>query len=272
MIRLAPLLMSIFGSLFVFSNPINHNGSVKLHGKVYDLESHVPIMVDVRVFVYYNSDIIKDDSCKAVNGEFAISLNKLGWYLVSLSADGYQETTDTLWLLTADRPLIEKEYFLPQRERTVDVARTLPGSSVVNREYTAFQRSLSDLKPESAPSACIYFPFGKCSLPETAATELAALTELLKINPTLSLNIIGYTDADGPEDYNIMLSQWRAEAVAKYLIDHGISGSRLVAHGLGKSGSVAHLQSGEEKAKNRRVELVVMQSAAGVAAVVPTNR
>jgi len=98
----------------------------------------------------------------------------------------------------------------------------------------------------------IYFDFDKADLkPESKPTIL------LKRNPKLKLYIVGHTDNVGSFDYNMNLSQRRAEAVVKELIEkYGISKDRLKPYGVGPLCPVSSNLSEEGRSKNRRVELV----------------
>jgi OOP family OmpA-OmpF porin len=66
------------------------------------------------------------------------------------------------------------------------------------------------------------------------ATELSTIVSVLKEFPNQNVDIIGYTDHHGPDAYNDGLSLRRAEAVKKYLVEQGISASRMKTSGEGK--------------------------------------
>jgi len=102
----------------------------------------------------------------------------------------------------------------------------------------------------------ILFDFDKATLQQTSGKQLQDLLTLLYSNRDLRLEIQGHTDSDGSADYNLQLSQRRAESVRQYLLLFGIEPSRLQAKGYGESMPVVPNNSEENKAKNRRVELV----------------
>jgi len=85
---------------------------------------------------------------------------------------------------------------------------------------------------------------------------LDAVKTLLK-NPNLIVEIQGYTDNIGSEQYNLKLSQRRAEAVRTYLISKGVSANRLRAVGYGESRPVADNKTAEGRAMNRRIEFKI---------------
>ena len=70
----------------------------------------------------------------------------------------------------------------------------------------------------------------------------------------------GYTDSKGSPSSNVDLSQRRAEAVRRYLVSRGCPTDHLVARGMGPDRPVADNASGEGRANNRRVEIVINRS------------
>ncbi|NBL64358.1 OmpA family protein [Flavobacterium sp. NST-5] len=93
-------------------------------------------------------------------------------------------------------------------------------------------------------------------LPESNAT-ISEIATILKENNSLSLTIIGHTDADGNKQKNISLSLQRAQSVKNELVSkYKISERRLNVDGKGDSQPIADNQSSEGKAQNRRVEFI----------------
>jgi outer membrane protein OmpA-like peptidoglycan-associated protein len=72
----------------------------------------------------------------------------------------------------------------------------------------------------------------------------------------MNIEVAGHTDSRGSDEYNMNLSQQRAEAVRNYLVSKGIAADRLSAKGYGESQPVAGNVTDEDRFKNRRVELV----------------
>ena len=102
----------------------------------------------------------------------------------------------------------------------------------------------------------VHFDFNKYNIRPGDAAILDEAAEILKAHPDVTIYVDGYCDAIGSEEYNLKLSQRRADAVAKYLEDKGIPASRLIARGFGKTNFVASNDTDEGRAQNRRVELV----------------
>jgi OOP family OmpA-OmpF porin len=82
--------------------------------------------------------------------------------------------------------------------------------------------------------------------------DIATLEQWGKVN----IEVAGHTDSRGSGEYNMTLSQQRANAVRNHLINKGIEADRLTAVGYGESQPVADNATDEGRFKNRRVELI----------------
>lgn len=103
----------------------------------------------------------------------------------------------------------------------------------------------------------IYFDTDKSDIKPESDTALQEMARLLKQDASLSLWIVGHTDASGEMARNITLSELRAKAVVNALSTRfGIAASRLSAYGVGPLCPVAPNDTEEGRARNRRVELV----------------
>jgi OmpA-OmpF porin, OOP family len=103
----------------------------------------------------------------------------------------------------------------------------------------------------------IYFDTGKSEVKPESEKALGEIAKLLKGDAGLKVYVVGHTDSVGNVDYNMKLSQDRANAVAQALTGkYGIAAARLKAYGVGPLSPVASNDTEEGKAKNRRVELV----------------
>ena len=103
----------------------------------------------------------------------------------------------------------------------------------------------------------VLFDFNQASLKPGAREKLAKVSGILLAYPTLHVNVEGHTDSVGTDDYNLKLSQRRADAVRDYLTSNGINSANVQAVGLGKDGPVASNDTAAGRQQNRRVEMVV---------------
>lgn len=104
----------------------------------------------------------------------------------------------------------------------------------------------------------IYFDFDKWDVKAESEFTLNEISKLMNENPDINIYVVGHTDMKGSLDYNLKLSENRAEAVVKSLTEnYGISESRLSSHGVGPLCPMYSNLNDEGRKYNRRVELVL---------------
>lgn len=101
----------------------------------------------------------------------------------------------------------------------------------------------------------VHFNFNEASVEGAEIESLENILPLLQQNPDIIIRIVGHTDNIGKEEANIRLSFKRAQNVANYLLQTGISADRLVVEGRGAFNPVVPNSSSVNQAKNRRVEI-----------------
>ena len=110
----------------------------------------------------------------------------------------------------------------------------------------------------------VLFDTGKYTLKPETKISLAKVAGILAAYPGLKLQVEGYTDSVGGDDYNQKLSENRAGAVSDFLISQGVTQGNISATGYGKTHPVADNGTPAGRAQNRRVNLVVSGDAIGV--------
>lgn len=80
----------------------------------------------------------------------------------------------------------------------------------------------------------VFYEFDKADLTDNSCEALDRLTAMLKENPNVTIELAAHCDYRGNDDYNLRLSQRRAESVVRYLTEHGIAPDRLTAKGYGE--------------------------------------
>jgi outer membrane protein OmpA-like peptidoglycan-associated protein len=110
----------------------------------------------------------------------------------------------------------------------------------------------------------VLFDFNKYTLKPGAREKVAKVSGILLAYPGLKLQLEGHTDSVGSDDYNLNLSQQRADAVRDFLAEQGVSTASISAVGMGKSDPVASNDTAAGRQQNRRVELVVSGNAIGM--------
>ena len=110
----------------------------------------------------------------------------------------------------------------------------------------------------------IYYDFDQSNIRPDAARILDDVYKMLTANPTVAIELSSYTDSRGSDDYNMKLSQQRAQAAVQYLVHKGIDPSRLQAKGYGETRPVNGCVNGmacteAQHQANRRTEIKILQ-------------
>jgi outer membrane protein OmpA-like peptidoglycan-associated protein len=125
-------------------------------------------------------------------------------------------------------------------------------------------RELADLKAQQTERGLVLtvgdvlFATGKAEIASGGLRSINKLAEFLKQNPKRNLLIEGYTDNTGSEDFNLGLSQRRADAVKDALTSKGVASDRITTKGYGPKYPVVANDSAAGRQQNRRVEVVVL--------------
>lgn len=103
----------------------------------------------------------------------------------------------------------------------------------------------------------VLFDTGKANLKSSTSQHLTNLATFLGKYPQRGAIIEGYTDSVGTEEYNLGLSERRADSVSNLLQAQGVQSSRLSSQGKGESFPVANNESASGRQQNRRVEVII---------------
>ena len=109
----------------------------------------------------------------------------------------------------------------------------------------------------------VLFDSGSYTLRPAAREKLAKVAGIFLAYPGLTLQVEGHTDSVGSDEMNQRLSEMRAGAVRDYLIQQEVQAATITSRGFGKTKPIATNDTGEGRAQNRRVELVVSGEAIG---------
>ena len=110
----------------------------------------------------------------------------------------------------------------------------------------------------------VYYDFDKANIRPDAAFELDKVVRLMERYPSMQIELGSHTDSRGNDDYNMDLSQRRADSAIEYIISRGISRKRITARGYGESKIVNRCANGvkcseEEHQVNRRTEITITE-------------
>lgn len=110
----------------------------------------------------------------------------------------------------------------------------------------------------------IYFDFDKAEIRSDAKVELAKIVEVLNEYPKMVIDVRSHTDSRGNDEYNLKLSEKRAKATAKWIVDQGILANRVMSRGFGESQLINSCVNGkscteQQHQENRRSEFIILE-------------
>ncbi len=133
-------------------------------------------------------------------------------------------------------------------KQAAEIENTVPGAEVIKAGEGII------VKFDSG----ILFDFDKSDLKPQAKTNIQKLVASLNENADTDILVIGHTDNVGRSEYNLGLSNRRAESVKSYAVSQGLSASRIKTQGKGASEPIASNETETGRAENRRVEIVIV--------------
>ena len=108
----------------------------------------------------------------------------------------------------------------------------------------------------------VYFDFNKSNITDRGATELDKLVRVMLKNPTMVIQVKSHTDSKGNKNYNLKLSERRAQSTVQYIISKGIDKDRISGKGYGSTMPKINCDSNctdEQHAQNRRSEFIIVK-------------
>jgi outer membrane protein OmpA-like peptidoglycan-associated protein len=206
--------------------------AVNLNINVNDYDDNTPLDADLQLRRV--SDNVVFNVSRTAQGKYSARVThpEEAEYMLSIEKDGYVFKNIAITL-----PASQNE---PQLiTRTFELNKIREGFSSILRN--------------------IYFDFDKFTLKQESFPELNKLEGMLLENPNMRIEIAGHTDYIGSEAYNNQLSVKRANSVVNFLINKGITPTRLESKGYGKSRPIASNDDEEDgRELNRRVEFKIL--------------
>lgn len=137
-----------------------------------------------------------------------------------------------------------------------DSAMRVAAANATTPEPGGGERTLSDAEMR-VMSQQIYFATNSAHLTSASRALLREKAAILARNSALTLTLTGHADARGPSDYNQRLSERRAAAVQRFLLELGIAADRLTSEGRGEEAPAAEGKGESVWQRNRRVEFQI---------------
>jgi len=230
-----------------FSNCVKDGGTIEkeliysdpnfvLNGNVIECNSTSTIKW-VNVMLRDKESATRKDTKSTTSGDFLFHLNQVSTYILKGNKDGYFSNEIEVDTREYDR---SKSLFI-DLQMCVD-----PCGKAIRLKNINFDLAKWDILPVSE-------------------SELDYLVKLMEDNPEIKVEMSSHTDARGGTDFNLILSQKRAQSTVDYLVSQGIDRDRLIARGAGEAELLNSCYNGMEcsedaHAMNRRTEFTVVCS------------
>jgi len=200
-------------------------------GRVFDRSTGKSMCTEVELIDMEKDQVISRTESGNENGEFLLCLPLGKEYAFNVSKKGYL--------------FFSENFSLKQMRQIADPINLEIGLNPIDVGNSTVLRN-------------IFFETDSYELLDQSKAELTRLISFLIQNPEVSIEIGGHTDNVGTAEYNRILSENRAKAVCRYLVDAGIGEERLSYKGYGFDVPVANNQTAEGRARNRRTEFKIV--------------
>ena len=220
------------------------------------IESYIPVFqVADNTILLEGLVVMKDEQCP-IEGMIITVVNQKTLESFELLSDANGQFTCKL----NKGVIYDLEYHkanLMSRSDMIDPTNSVKNKLFVREEFD--QLEVGDFVLEN-----VLYDFNKINIREDAAIELDKLVVILKDNPNMIIELSSHTDSRGSDDYNMFLSNQRAEEAVRYILLKGIASDRLVAKGYGEIKLINGCEDGvdcskEEHQVNRRTEIKVFK-------------
>jgi len=162
----------------------------------------------------------------------------------------YEVTQTEIMKNTSEQLSIEQQARIDAEKLAADAKTDLAKLAAIKEEERGLVITLS---------GSVLFASDQSTLLPAAQDRLNKVADALLVTKERNLTVEGFTDSQGSYDYNMVLSQKRADVVRSYIISRGYPGNLIQAQGIGEARPVADNNSAEGRANNRRVEIVIDQ-------------
>ena len=199
------------------------------------------------------------NSISSPDGSYKMTLPYGKKYSLRASADKFFSVLDTLDIT---KPGGYKEIHRDLYLYPVDTGRWANNGNDVRRDLDSLDNGLDDnpIEPGQVVNLkSILFDFAKTIIRAESYPILDKVVRLLKVNPTMEIELSAHTDNVGGYSANIVLSNDRANAVREYLLSKGVPANRIISKGYGETKPIAPNTTEEGRQLNRRAEFTILK-------------
>ena len=198
--------------------------------QVKDSETKKGLSVKIKIKNLDLNEEIETEGTLGRDGRYVVNLREGNRYSLEISNNqGYAFVNEKISVTDQPAP-----------EHQIEILPIKPGAKLLLKE--------------------IYFEFNSYELYESSFEEINRVIDLMKQNPKAVVEVTAHTDDKGSDEYNMKLSQKRAQYIVDYMISREIQSARLIPKGYGETQPVVANDTEEHRLKNRRLELKILQA------------
>ena len=224
-----------FSKLYIIDIPreitLKHRSSY-VTGVIYDSLTSEPLQASIQLFNMSTNQAASQVVSDSINGKYLMVLTEGAEYALYVDARDY----------------LFKSYHFDLNQQNMGMA-----GIVANIALSPIE------KGEKTTLNNVLFEHDSYALSEKSNIALLFVVDYLKNHPNLNIEISGHTDNVGTESYNLRLSINRAKAVYDFLIAGGVDAEMVSYQGYGSTLPVTDNETDYGRAKNRRIELIILK-------------
>ena len=214
-----------------FKNKKSESNLTLFKGVVIDFDKLSPLGAEIEISDNDKNEIIANISSNSSTGKYLVSLPAGRNYGIAIKKEGY--------LFYSENFNIPDSSAFKEINKNILLKKVNVGNTITLKN--------------------VFYDSGKATLKPESLAEINQLVNLMNLSDNIKIEIASYTDNQGKDELNVILSLARSQAVAEFLFVYGISKDQVIAKGYGESNPVASNDTEEGRQLNRRTEIKILE-------------
>ena len=214
-----------------FKNKKSESNLTLFKGVVIDFDKLSPLGAEIEISDNDKNEIIANISSNSSTGKYLVSLPAGRNYGIAIKKEGY--------LFYSENFNIPDSSAFKEINKNILLKKVNVGNTITLKN--------------------VFYDSGKATLKPESLAEINQLVNLMNLSDNIKIEIASYTDNQGKDELNVILSLARSQAVAEFLFVSGISKDQVISKGYGESNPVASNDTEEGRQLNRRTEIKILE-------------
>jgi outer membrane protein OmpA-like peptidoglycan-associated protein len=240
-----------------------------IQGRVFNAENNLPISEsNIRLL---KNTVELDSKNLSIDGGFSIEAKCNSNYTLKVSSEGFSETTITISSFDKNTVLKELRIGLDPFETQIEIDTTIvnnPKPIIINTDNQPSIEPITQSTNETVFSIPIIepkniaFDLNDSVVNRKIAVELNKIVTLMRFSPEIKFEFKSHTDSRGPDQYNLNLTEARAQSMVSFIISKGIESHRVSGKGYGETELLNECSNKNEcneslHQENKRIEYII---------------